>query len=172
MNQALYNKALRVCELLAATGRVLACAESCTGGMLGAYVTAIPGSSAFYTGGIICYSNEVKNAVLGVPSDILSSYGAVSEQCAKKMALGALKLPFANVSVAITGIAGPTGGSEDKPVGLVFIAVASQSGVTVSKNIFQSDRQGTREASVMKAFEMLEELLLSESAYAHNKTAE
>lgn len=161
MRKEVAEQAERVARLLVSSQGVLACAESCTGGALGSCITAIPGSSSFFTGGIISYSNEMKKACLGVQDSILSSFGAVSEQCAEQMALGALRLPGATISAAITGIAGPTGGSDEKPVGLVYIAVADKDGTVVRRNLFCGSRDDVRAASVMKALEMLEELICS-----------
>ena len=102
-------------------------AESCTGGLLGASLTNFPGSSRVFVGSAVVYSNEAKKRVLGVSDDILTAHGAVSEECAEAMARGALSLYDTSISVAVTGIAGPDGGSEEKPVGTVCFAVASKS---------------------------------------------
>lgn len=136
--------------------RLLATAESCTGGGLSYWLTSLPGSSDWFDRGFVTYSNAAKIDMLGVKSFTLETQGAVSEETAREMAEGALKHSRANVSVAITGIAGPSGGSEDKPVGLVWIAIAQPSLPTqVYKNIFPGDRQTIRTYSMQFALEKL-----------------
>lgn len=105
--------------------QTLATAESCTGGLVGAALTRLPGSSAWYLGGIVAYSNSLKTRLLGVPAETLAAHGAVSPQTAKAMAEGARKKCKADFAVSVTGIAGPGGGTPGKPVGLVFIAIAT-----------------------------------------------
>lgn len=116
-------------------GHTLAVAESCTGGMIGAALTSVPGSSAYFLGGVIAYANEIKEDVLGVNRETLEAYGAVSEQVALEMAEGARARMAADYSVAVTGIAGPGGGTPEKPVGTVWVAIASKSGT--SARVFQ-----------------------------------
>lgn len=118
--------ARRVVEENAALGRKLAVAESCTGGLVSAALTEIAGSSAVFDRGFVTYSNEAKREVLGVPGDIIDTFGAVSIACAWAMAQGALKRSGADVAVAISGVAGPGGGSDMKPVGTVVFARASR----------------------------------------------
>lgn len=105
-------------------------AESCTGGLIAGLLTEIPGSSDVVERGFITYSNEAKQDMLGVPADLLREYGAVSEEVARAMAQGALKHSRAQLAIAVTGIAGPGGGSKDKPVGLVYIAIADAGGTS------------------------------------------
>jgi PncC family amidohydrolase len=121
-----------------------ALAESCTGGMIAARITSIPGSSAMFNGGVVCYANNVKRDVLGVPQGILETEGAVSESCAKAMADGARTILNADIAVSVTGIAGPEGGTPTKPVGLVFIGTATGKGVSVEKHLFSGDREDIR----------------------------
>ncbi len=121
-DEAPLNLASRLGETLKARGLTLALAESCTGGMASQFVTAIAGSSAWFDRGFVAYSNQAKIEMLGVSSQTLERFGAVSEQTATEMALGALKNSQAQISGSITGIAGPDGGTEDKPVGTVFFA--------------------------------------------------
>ena len=127
-------------ELLRQAGQRLATAESCTGGLVGAMVTDVPGSSDYYLGGVVAYANAVKRDALGVPEALLHEHGAVSEPVARAMAAGARERFGADWAVALTGIAGPGGGSDDKPVGLVYIALASSAGVDVHRHVFPGDR--------------------------------
>ncbi|MFP4097846.1 MAG: CinA family protein [Alphaproteobacteria bacterium] len=139
--------------------KFLTCAESCTGGMVSTMITDCPGASQFFDRGFITYSNAAKIDMLGVSAQTLECYGAVSEECAIEMALGALDNSNADISVAITGIAGPGGGAPDKPVGLVCIATCSKNGAAKShKNNFSGARKEVRKASTQKAFELLVEL--------------
>lgn len=133
----------------------IATAESCTGGLIGGAITSEPGISACYPGGIVSYANEVKNEILEVSSETLSTVGAVSPECAKQMAEGVRKLFNVNSAVAVTGIAGPDGGTAQKPVGLVYIATASSNGTIVEKNIFCGNRSDIRRATVKRALELL-----------------
>ena len=125
----------------------LALAESCTGGMIAERITAVAGASDIFLGGVVCYANEVKRDVLGVPKNMLkpSGPGAVSEPCALLMAEGVRKLLAADVAVAVTGIAGPSGGSKEKPVGLVFIGISTASTTEVVRHIFVGDRGQIRQ---------------------------
>ena len=111
-------------RMLTEKGKTVSAAESCTGGLISSLFTSIPGSSEYYLGSVTSYSNSVKTGVLGVPSEILEKYGAVSEECVRKMAEGVRSITGSDFSVATSGIAGPGGGSESKPVGLVWIAVS------------------------------------------------
>ena len=138
----------------------IATAESCTGGLIGATLTAIPGVSECYGFGVVTYANEAKEKLLGVSHHTLETVGAVSPETAKEMAEGALKLSDADIAVAVTGIAGPGGGTSEKPVGLVYVGVAVKGKLPKAvKNIFQGDRDEVRSATVCKALELaLEEL--------------
>lgn len=141
--------------LLRARGLTCATAESCTGGGVGSAITSVPGSSAVFSGGVISYSNEVKNRVLGVSQETLNTVGAVSSETAIQMARGARELMRADIAVSITGIAGPDGGSEEKPVGLVWFGIASEAGERAEKAIFRGDRARIREQAVIHALGML-----------------
>jgi len=114
----------RLSDLLTRAGYRMATAESCTGGMVGSLCTAVAGSSDWFSGGIIAYANHVKERVLGVPAESLEKYGAVSDEVVRHMAVGALRVCGAQASVALSGVAGPGGGSPEKPVGTVWLAVA------------------------------------------------
>ena len=142
-------------ELLKARGLVCATAESCTGGGVGSAITAVPGSSAVFAGGVISYSNDVKRGVLGVSADDLERVGAVSSEVAAQMAAGVRKLLKVDLAVSLTGIAGPDGGSAEKPVGLVWFGLATKDGVRTEKAIFRGDRAGIRENAVVHALGML-----------------
>ena len=118
----------KIVETLKARGEVFCTAESCTGGQISKTVTDLAGVSAVFFGGVVSYANEIKEKLLGVRHKTLEKYGAVSEQTAAEMATGAVRALGADFSVAVTGIAGPDGGSEEKPVGLVYIACADKNG--------------------------------------------
>ena len=138
----------------------LVVAESCTGGMLAQQCTSLSGSSKWFECGFVTYSNASKIRLLGVQADVLDEYGAVSSQVAEQMAQGALQHSDANLSIAITGIAGPDGGNQDKPVGTVFIATFSNHGVKnqpafVSKFLFKGDRESIRQQACAAAIEQV-----------------
>ena len=138
-------------------GVTVAAAESCTGGLVGAAVTEVPGSSGVFMGSAVCYDNRIKRDVLGVPADVLESCGAVSAQCANAMASGACRVFGVDVAVSVTGIAGPGGGSPEKPVGTVWFAVSdSRTGMTREfTRRFNGDREMIRERSKAQALELL-----------------
>lgn len=138
----------------------IATAESCTGGLIAATLTEIPGSSDVVERGFVTYSNEAKQAMLGVPAATLEKFGAVSRQTAEAMASGALASSPADLAVSVTGIAGPGGGSADKPVGLVHFAAASKRGGSIHRDRRFGDigRSQVRHASVVEALAMLREL--------------
>jgi len=137
----------------------IATAESCTGGLLAHTLTNIPGSSAYFRGGVVSYSNEVKMKVLGVKRETLEQYGAVSEQTAREMAEGVKNLMEVDVAVATTGIAGPGGGTPEKPVGLVYIGLATPEGVEVKRFLFNGDRLYNKEQFCNAALNMVLEYL-------------
>ncbi len=136
-------------------GHTVGTAESCTGGTVAARITSVAGSSAYFLGGIVSYANEVKAHLLGVPEAVLANPGAVSEPCARAMAEGARKALGVDIAVATTGIAGPDGGTARKPVGTVFIALASDAGTTVEEHHFTGDRAAVIEAAATRALELL-----------------
>lgn len=140
-------------ELLA-RGWWLAVAESCTGGGLGARITDVAGSSAYFLGGIIAYDNRVKSGFLGVPDEVFSRAGAVSRAAAEAMAAGCLGRLQADLAISITGIAGPGGGTPEKPVGLVYIAAATKGGVRSEENRFRGDRTSVRRQAVDAALRL------------------
>ena len=142
-------------EKLARNKKTLAVAESCTGGTLAKLLTDIPGASRYFTYGWVTYSNRAKISELGVPADLIDKYGAVSEQVAQAMAQGARRKAGTDFAIAITGIAGPAGGSEQKPVGLVYVSVDSDSGCETERYIFSHDRDFIRLRAAQTALNML-----------------
>lgn len=139
----------------------LATAESCTGGLLGGIITAEAGSSDYYLGGAVSYSNQVKESLLGVNFKSLRKYGAVSKEVAGEMSIGAIRCFQADMALAVTGVAGPGGGTEDKPVGLVFIALADSRGIiNIKKCLFTGNRESIRNMSVETALDILRKHLL------------
>jgi nicotinamide-nucleotide amidase len=149
----------QLAALLLARRQMLATAESCTGGLIAAACTDLAGSSDWFERGFVTYSNAAKTAMLGVDAQLITSHGAVSEPVARAMAEGALRHALAQVSVAVTGIAGPSGGSADKPVGTVWLAWGLPSGVTSERQHFAGDRTAVRAATVHHALSHLLALL-------------
>ncbi len=137
----------------------LAVAESCTGGLVSHSVTNLSGSSAFFLGGVVAYANEVKERLLGVPREMLAAYGAVSAEVALAMAQGVRQLLGAEVGLATTGIAGPTGGTPSKPVGTVYIAVSTPVGEAVRHFCWSADRLGNKRLSTEAVLDLLAEQL-------------
>ncbi len=136
-------------------GLTIATAESCTGGLIAGALTSVSGSSDVVYGGFVTYANEAKIAMIGVPFGMLRQHGAVSEEVAIAMADGALTAAGTHVAVAVTGIAGPNGGSEEKPVGLVHFAVATEDGNTHLRKVFPGDRDAVRHATVAQALKLV-----------------
>lgn len=150
------RRAATIGALLSARGATLAVAESCTGGMLGAAITAVSGSSRYFLGGVIAYDNAVKERLLGVPRGVLLSHGAVSDAVARRMAEGVRKRLKADYGIATTGVAGPGGGTREKPVGLVFVAVAGPDGTVAARCRLRGGRAAVRRAACNAALAMLE----------------
>ncbi len=151
-----------ISDLFWKEGLTLATAESCTAGNVAAAITAIPGSSHFYKGGIIAYSNEVKENLLGVNPETLENKGAVSEETVIEMVKGAMKSMNSDCAVATSGIAGPTGGTPDKPVGTVWIAVGKQEKIVTIKLEGDEGRQKNIAKATQKALQMLRNILQNE----------
>ena len=152
----LLTDAAELLELCRRAKLKIATAESCTGGLIAGCLTEIAGSSDVVERGFVTYSNEAKNEMLGVPNMLINLNGAVSEKVAIAMAEGALAHSLADISIAVTGVAGPGGGSKDKPVGLVHLACAGRGRRTVSnRQVFPGDRADIRDATVQTAFTML-----------------
>ncbi len=140
-------------------GYTITTAESCTGGLLAGRILNVSGASAVYNEGHITYSNEAKQRILGVSHETLKTYGAVSRQTAAEMAKGAARVANANVGLSTTGIAGPGGGTPEKPVGLVYVACCINDNVTVEECRFDGDREQNRAASVEAALQLLWNLI-------------
>jgi nicotinamide-nucleotide amidase len=143
------------------SGQTLAVAESCTAGMLGMHITRVPGSSDYFRGGILCYSNEAKMELCGVPAELLEKHGAVSAEVAEALASGVRKSLHSSIGLSITGIAGPGGGSSEKPVGLVYIGVSDGQRTESRHRIMPGDRESIRERSTYLALSWLRRFLLN-----------
>lgn len=149
-------------RILASEGKTLSTAESCTGGSISALITSIPGSSSYFLGSVTSYANSVKTGVLGVPEEIIEKHGAVSSQCVAAMAEGVRRLTGSDYSVATSGIAGPGGGSDEKPVGLVWIGVSSDKGTETFSAVFKSNRKRNIERFASTALNYLRLKLVNE----------
>ena len=160
-HEAILKLAAALVAELAATGKTVTTAESCTGGWVSKAITDVPGSSAVFAYGIVSYSNGAKESLLGVQPQVLQDHGAVSEAVVIEMATGALGLSGADIAVAVSGVAGPGGGSPDKPVGTVWFAWARRAGATVHSEAcreqFSGDRDLVRELTVVHALQGVRE---------------
>jgi PncC family amidohydrolase len=146
-------------RLLTEQGLTIAVAESCTGGLIAHQLTNVPGSSTYFVGGVVAYSNQVKERVLGVSGETLSTYGAVSEECAREMARGTRRFFDTDVAISATGIAGPTGGTPQKPVGLVYMALAAQDLERCERHLWQGNRLENKRQTSEAALELLRRYL-------------
>jgi PncC family amidohydrolase len=142
-------------EELKRRGYSLATAESCTAGLVAHRITNVAGSSDYFLGGIVAYSNKVKENLLGVSAETLDLHGAVSEEVARQMAEGACRLFGANIGLSVTGIAGPGGGTDDKPVGLTYIAVSAPKGTQVQRLVWDGEREANKAQSATAVLRML-----------------
>lgn len=154
--------ALKLGRALHVRGWRLAAAESCTGGWIAKVMTDVPGSSQWFDGGVVAYSNAAKMGLLGVSSDVLAAHGAVSEEAVRAMAEGARSRFAADLAVAVSGIAGPGGATADKPVGTVHFAWATAGGLTAARRIFAGSRESVRRQTVALALERLVELAVDD----------
>lgn len=150
--------------LLMAKAWTLATAESCTGGLIGHRITNVAGSSAYYIGGVVSYSNDAKERLLGVKHESLIEHGAVSETVAREMADGARRRLGVDVAVAVTGIAGPGGGTAEKPVGLVYMAVCGANWARAERNVFAGDRDQIKSQTADRALRLLSEAIANVKA--------
>ena len=158
LSPAVLAQAAAVLDTFRRRGLRLATAESCTGGLIAAALTHVPGSSDVVDRGFVTYSNEAKTAMLGVPAALISQAGAVSQEVAAAMAEGAIAGSLADVAVAVTGVAGPGGGSAEKPVGLVWFGCLRRGAAAITQSrVFPGDRAAVREATVAFALGLVEE---------------
>lgn len=158
------NLGIVIGRMLAEKGKTLALAESCTGGSIAKFITSNAGSSAYFKGGVVAYSNEIKHKLLNVSREVIENYGAVSQQVAEAMAIGARNVLNADYSVATTGIAGPDGGSDEKPVGTVWIAIAGPSGVKSKIYNFKHNRERNIIRTTHTALNLLRTLILTDNS--------
>ena len=147
--------AARVGERCLSADVRIATVESCTGGLIGHALTDVPGSSAYYVGGFVTYSDAAKQSMVGVPAEVLAAHGAVSAQTAVAMATGGRDRTGADIGVAVTGIAGPDGGSDAKPVGLTYVAVADGTGSVVRRFVWPGSRADNKRSSAHAALELV-----------------
>lgn len=170
LGESLYSEqddTLQECigRMLAGSGKTLSAAESCTGGTISALMTSVPGSSEYYLGSVTSYANSVKTNILGVDPKIIERYGAVSSECVSQMAEGVRRLTGSDFSVATSGIAGPGGGSDEKPVGLVWIGVSSAEGTETYKMVFKGDRKRNIERFASSSLDTLRKKIKKELNY-------
>lgn len=160
-DEELDGAARRLGRALVKRGWQMASAESCTGGLVGHVITQVPRASDHFLGGVVSYSNAVKEELLDVPRDLLDSVGAVSAEVAEAMTTGVLaRFPVARLAVAVTGIAGPDGGTADKPVGLTYVAAAVRDGAAVvERHTWSHDRAGNKAASALAALDLAARLI-------------
>ena len=158
--------ATRLGERCASLGLRVATVESCTGGLVGHLITEVPGASRYYVGGFVTYSNELKFGSVGVPYDVLTAHGAVSAQTAMAMATGCRERTGADIAVAVTGVAGPDGATDAKPVGLTYVAVADAVGLAVRRHTWTGDRSENKRLSAEAALELLLERVEAAGAAA------
>ena len=149
----------RIAALLEKKNIKVSTAESCTGGLVAAALVNVAGISNWFEEGYVTYSNTANQKLLGVDKDTLEQFGAVSEQTARQMAIGAAKAAGCQAAVATTGIAGPDGGTDEKPVGLVYIGAVVRDDIVIEKHIFKGDRADVRTQSTQAALELLEQML-------------
>ena len=155
MAEGLVALAERLQGICLGRGVTVALAESCTGGLVASTITSVPGSSGYFLGGVVSYSNEAKEVLLDVSGATLAAHGAVSAQVAKAMAIGARARFGSSLAVSVTGIAGPDGGSDEKPVGLTYVGLANEAGADVRRFTLGGDRATNREAGARAALEWL-----------------
>jgi PncC family amidohydrolase len=163
-DEELLDLARRVAAVCRERAVRLGAAESCTGGLVGHLITEVPGSSDYFSGALVTYANDVKVALADVPEPVLAAHGAVSAQVAKAMADGTRQRLKVDVAVAVTGVAGPDGGSESKPVGLTYVAVADADGDAVRRFVWDSDRTGNKRLSAAAALELVIDRLSGEAS--------
>ena len=148
-------------QALLAAGATLAVAESCTGGIIASRITDVPGASRYFKAGYVTYSNEAKRDMLRVPAEVLVNYGAVSEECCRAMAVGARERAGADYAAAVTGIAGPGGGTAEKPMGLVFVGIADRDGCEVERQLWPSSREQFKQRVSQMTLDMVRKRIIS-----------
>ena len=158
----------KIGDFLIAQGLTLTTAESCTGGLVGHCITNVSGSSAYYLGGFITYADQAKEALLGVRHETLLTHGAVSEETAREMARAARERTGAGVGLSVTGIAGPTGGTPSKPVGLVYVALSAPDAELCQRYLWQGDRLANKEQSAGAILQLLLDYLQERGALCSN----
>ena len=163
-DEELLALARRVAAVCRERGVRLGTAESCTGGLVGHMITEVPGSSDYFAGGLVTYANEIKVRLADVPEPVLAAHGAVSAHVAKAMADGARMRLGVDLAIAVTGVAGPDGGSDAKPVGLTYVAVADADGDDVRRFVWDSDRAGNKRLSAAAALDLVVERLSGRSS--------
>ena len=154
-DEELLELARRVGTACRERGIRIGAAESCTGGLVAYLITEVPGSSDYFVGGFVTYSNDLKTGLVDVPIDVLEAHGAVSAQVARAMADGARRRLSVDLAVAVTGVAGPDGGTAAKPVGLTYVAVADASGDDVRRHVWDSDRTGNKRLSAAATLDLV-----------------
>jgi PncC family amidohydrolase len=154
-DEELLELARRVGVACRERGLRIGTAESCTGGLVAHLITEVPGSSDYFTGGFVTYGNELKTGLVDVPGDVLAAHGAVSAQVARAMADGARRRLAVDLGVAVTGVAGPDGGTAAKPVGLTYVAIADADGDDVRRHVWDSDRTGNKRLSAAAALDLV-----------------
>lgn len=154
-DEELLELARRVGAACRDRGLRIGTAESCTGGLVASVITEVPGSSDYFLGGFVTYSNDLKTGLVDVPADVLEAHGAVSAQVARAMADGARRRLAVDMAVAVTGVAGPDGGTAAKPVGLTYVAVADAEGDDVRRHVWDSDRTGNKRLSAAAALDLV-----------------
>jgi nicotinamide-nucleotide amidase len=166
LDDSLIALAERLQGICLGSGLTVGTAESCTGGLVASSITDVAGSSGYFRGGIVAYADDAKASLLGVPGEVLAAHGAVSAQAARAMATGARQRLGVDLAVSVTGIAGPGGGSEAKPVGLTYVAVADAGDVLVRRFVWRGDRAANKLASAEAALELLLERAATQPAPA------
>lgn len=156
-DDSLVGLAERLQDACLGRGLTLAVAESCTGGLVSSAITDIPGSSGYFLGGVVSYADDVKQHHLGVPAQVIAAHGAVSAQVARAMAEGARARFESGIAAAVTGIAGPDGGSDAKPIGLTYVAVADEGGVDVRRFVWAGGRLANKRSSAEAVLQLLVE---------------
>jgi PncC family amidohydrolase len=155
MNMTESSLESQIGEILRRRKLTLATAESCTAGLIAHRITNVPGSSDYFLGGVVAYANKTKMRLLGVSQEVLDRDGAVSEETAREMALGARRALVADIGVSVTGIAGPGGGTEEKPVGLTYVGVSGSMGTRVERHVWDGDRAANKAQSATAALRLL-----------------